>query len=84
MADLPLLTEVGHPAVVNPDRALRREAASRGWPVLTFSRPVPLRERIPAPSGAALATTAALGLSALAAGAAAYSLTSSVLRRLSF
>lgn len=84
MADLPMLAEVGHPAVVNPDRALRREAASRGWPVLTFSRPVPLRQRIPAPSGAAVATTAALGLSALAAGVAAYSLTSSVLRRLSF
>ena len=48
--------------------------------VLTFSRPVPLRDRIPAPSGAAVATTAALGISALAAGALTYS----VLRRLSW
>lgn len=80
ITDLPMLQSVGHPAVVNPDRALRKEAAAQGWPVLTFLRPVPLRDRIPAPSGAAVATTAALGISALAAGALTYS----VLRRLSF
>ncbi|WP_319432797.1 HAD-IB family hydrolase [Mycobacterium sp. RTGN5] len=79
ITDLPMLQSVGHPAVVNPDRALRKEAAARDWPVLTFLRPVPLRDRIPAPSGAAVATTAALGISALAAGALTYS----VLRRLS-
>ena len=84
ITDLPMLSEVGHPTVVNPDRALRKEAAVRGWPVLTFSRAVPLRERIPAPSGAALATTAALIVSALAAGALSYSATSAVLRRMSF
>ena len=83
ITDLPMLQAVGHPSVVNPDRSLRREAVARDWPVLTFSRPVPLRERIPAPSGAALATTAALVLSALAAGALSYSTTSAVLRRLS-
>ena len=49
-------------------------AAARGWPVLTFTRPVSLRDRIPAPSGAAVATTAAVGMSALAAGALTYSL----------
>ncbi|MGI9124707.1 MAG: HAD-IB family hydrolase [Mycobacterium sp.] len=81
VTDLPMLRAVGHPAVVNPDRTLRKEAVSHGWPVLAFSRPVPLRQRIPAPSGAALMTTAALGISALAAGAVAYSLTSSILRR---
>jgi len=42
--------------------------------VLEFSRPVSLRDRIPAPSGAAVATTAAVGISALAAGALTYSL----------
>lgn len=84
ITDLPMLEEVGHPCAVNPDRALRKEAAVRGWPVLSFSRPVPLRERIPAPSGAAVATSAALGLSALAAGALAYAITSSALRRLNF
>ena len=75
-----MLEAVGHPAVVNPDRALRKESAARGWPVLTFSRPVSLRDRIPAPSGAAVATTAAVGVSALAAGAVTYSL----LRRFAF
>ena len=38
VTDLPLLDLVGHPRVVNPDRALRRAAQSRGWPVLTFSQ----------------------------------------------
>ena len=55
-------------------------ATARGWPVLAFSRPVSLRDRIPAPSGAAVATTAAVGISALAAGALTYSL----LRRFAF
>lgn len=81
ITDLPMLEEVGHPCAVNPDRALRKEASLRGWPVLGFSRPVPLRERISAPSGAAVATSVALGLSALAAGALAYAVTSAVLRR---
>lgn len=80
ITDLPMLEIVGHPTVVNPDRALRKEAATRGWPVLIFSRPVSLRDRIPAPSGAAMATTAAVGVSALAAGALTYSL----LRRFAF
>ena len=48
--------------------------------MLSFSRPVSLRDRIPAPSGAAIATTAAVGISALAAGAVTYSL----LRRFAF
>jgi HAD superfamily hydrolase (TIGR01490 family) len=74
ITDLPMLEIVGHPTVVNPDRALRKEAAARGWPVLAFSKPVSLRDRIPAPSGAAMATTAAVGVSALAAGALTYSL----------
>ncbi len=65
VTDLPMLEAVGHPTVVNPDRALRKEAAARGWPVLTFSNPVSLRDRFPAPSGAAVATTAAVGVSAL-------------------
>jgi hypothetical protein len=69
-----MLEAVGHPTVVNPDRALRKEAAARGWPARTFNRPVPLRDRIPAPSGAAVATSVAVGASALAAGALTYSL----------
>lgn len=80
ITDLPMLELVGHPTVVNADRGLRKEAVAREWPVLTFSRPVPLRDRIPAPSGAAVATTAAVGLTALLAGAMTYSL----LRRFAF
>ena len=74
VTDVPMLEAVGHPAVVNPDRTLRKEATAREWPVLTFSKPVSLRDRIPAPSGAAVATTAAVGVSALAAGALTYTL----------
>ncbi|MDQ4102627.1 MAG: HAD-IB family hydrolase [Actinomycetota bacterium] len=70
ITDLPLLESVGHPTAVNPDRALRREAAARGWPVLAFSNPVSLRTRIPAPSGAQIA--AAVGLGAVAAAGAAW------------
>jgi HAD superfamily hydrolase (TIGR01490 family) len=36
VTDLPLLEAVGHPHAVNPDRALRRIARERRWPVLTF------------------------------------------------
>ena len=80
VSDLPMLEAVGHPTVANPDRALRREATARGWPMQTFSKPVSLRDRIPAPSVAAVATTAAVGVSAVAAGALTYSL----LRRFAF
>jgi HAD superfamily hydrolase (TIGR01490 family) len=34
--DLPFLEAVGHPVAVNPDRALRRIASERAWPVLEF------------------------------------------------
>ncbi|MDN5861037.1 MAG: HAD-IB family hydrolase [Pseudonocardia sp.] len=46
ITDLPLLEAVGHPMVVNPDRALRRVAAQRHWPVWQFNAPVPLRSRL--------------------------------------
>jgi HAD superfamily hydrolase (TIGR01490 family) len=36
VTDLPMLEAVGHPRVVNPDRALRRIARERQWPVLAF------------------------------------------------
>lgn len=80
ITDLPMLEAVGHPTAVNPDRALRKEAVARGWPVVVFSRPVSLRDRIPAPSRAAVVTTAAVGVTALGAGAVTYSL----LRRFAF
>lgn len=37
VTDVPMLEAVGHPVAVNPDRALRRIARMRGWPVLRFS-----------------------------------------------
>jgi HAD superfamily hydrolase (TIGR01490 family) len=46
ITDLPLLELVGHPHAVNPDRALRRIARTRGWPVLDFVAPIPLRARL--------------------------------------
>lgn len=74
--DLPMLEAVGHPYAVNPDRALRKAAAERGWPVLVFSKPVALRQRAtpfkeaPTPAIAA----AAIGAGAAAAGLAWYAM----------
>jgi HAD superfamily hydrolase (TIGR01490 family) len=65
--DLPMLEEVGHPFAVNPDRALRREAVARDWPVLVFTKPVRLRDRF---SGVTLPPTSALAAVAVGAGAA--------------
>jgi len=42
VTDLPMLEAVGHPRVVNPDRALRRIARDRQWPVLAFGTRSPL------------------------------------------
>jgi len=66
--DLPMLATVGHPYAVNPDKTLRREAVSRGWPVLDFNRPVSLHSRFPS---AAAARAAALGAGPRARAAAA-------------
>ena len=44
--DAPMLEVVGHPFAVNPDKGLRKLAEERGWPILTFSRSVPLRTRL--------------------------------------
>jgi HAD superfamily hydrolase (TIGR01490 family) len=73
ITDLPMLAEVGHPTAVNPDRSLRREATTRGWPVVDFNHPVRLRERVaeqvqrmPAPRPPTVAV--ALGASAATAG----------------
>jgi HAD superfamily hydrolase (TIGR01490 family) len=46
--DLPMLELVGNPVPVNPDRALRRIALERGWPIQNFRNPVTLRSRLPA------------------------------------
>jgi hypothetical protein len=66
-----MLSEVGHPTAVNPDRALRKVAAERGWPVLEFTRPVTMRSRFPVPS-APVVTGAAMGVGAAVVGLAWY------------
>ncbi|MFF5023774.1 HAD family hydrolase [Streptomyces collinus] len=69
--DLPMLQAVGNPHAVNPDRALRREAVARGWPVLEFRRPVRLKQRLPAlsvPPRPVLVAAAAIGAAAATAG----------------
>jgi HAD superfamily hydrolase (TIGR01490 family) len=71
--DVPMLEAVGHPFAVNADRGLRKIAAEREWPTLTFSNAVPLRERIsglrPSPT---TSTVAVVGASAAIAGLAWY------------
>ncbi|HEY3505023.1 MAG TPA: HAD-IB family hydrolase [Actinocatenispora sp.] len=76
VSDLPLLETVGYPTVVNPDRALRRAAQRRAWPLMTFRRPVPTRLvrlasalRRPAP-GSLLARPGVPAALAVTAGAA--------------
>jgi HAD superfamily hydrolase (TIGR01490 family) len=68
VTDLPMLESVGHPNAVNPDRALRREAARRDWPVLVFTRPVRLRERLGVGLPPRPALAAAIGAGAATAG----------------
>ena len=34
--DLPLLQQVEHPVAVDPDETLRREAVTRGWPIISL------------------------------------------------
>ncbi|WP_332839092.1 HAD-IB family hydrolase [Nocardia bovistercoris] len=72
VTDVPMLSAVGHPTAVNPDRSLRREAMARGWPILTFSNPVSLWARLQTPSSTTVAATAAVSVSALLAGAITY------------
>lgn len=66
ITDVPMLEAVGHPYAVNPDRDLRKVAATNGWPVLVFVKPVALRARVPLPpAGPTLAALAVGGLAAV-------------------
>lgn len=67
VTDEPMLAVVGHPYAVNPDRALRRIAVARDWPVLDFVKPVALEERtrfpeVPKPALTATAVGAGLAV----------------------
>ena len=73
ISDEPMLSAVGHPVAVNPDRDLRRLAQERGWPVRDFARPVRLRPRWEPPHLSTRAALTAGAAGALAvAGAAAW------------
>ena len=62
-----MLEIVGNPCAVNPDKELRKQATSRGWPILVFDKPVALQNRVRLPASKptlaalALATAAAVG-----------------------
>ena len=71
ITDLPMLEAVGHPHAVNPDKALRKVATARGWPILDFTKPVQLRKRVPFDSRRGTVAAVALGAGAAAAGAVA-------------
>ena len=61
ITDAPMLGVVGHPHAVNPDKELRKLAASKGWPILQFTRPITLRSQIPVkPTLAAITVGTAL------------------------
>lgn len=68
--DIPMLSAVGHPVAVNPDRDLARAAAERGWLVQRYTLEVPLRDRVPmpAPRHAAMVGGGAVAVSAAAVG----------------
>ena len=67
--DVPMLAAVGHPHAVNPDKALRKIAAERGWPVLDFVKPVELRKRVPFETRKGTLAAVAIGAGVAAAGA---------------
>jgi len=71
ITDEPMLSAVGHPVAVNPDRALARVAAERGWEIRTFVRPVRMRERVSMPTPGQTAAISG-GLAAIVAGVVAF------------
>jgi HAD superfamily hydrolase (TIGR01490 family) len=71
VTDLPMLSAVGHPTAVNPDRGLRRAALEHGWPIRQFTRPVSMRSRFSVPP-TPVVTGAAMGVGAAVVGLAWY------------
>jgi len=57
-SDLPILSLVGHPVAVNPDRSLVAVAHRRGWPVVEFNRE---RKQLAKVTGVSTATLVAGG-----------------------
>ncbi|MTV24886.1 HAD-IB family hydrolase [Nitriliruptoraceae bacterium ZYF776] len=73
ITDLPMLSVVGHPTAVNPDRELRAAAVAMDWDVRDFVSPVRLRDRLPDVPRPRNEVLAGAGL-ALAVGAVAWRL----------
>lgn len=61
VTDAPMLEAVGHGFAVNPDRALAKLAEERGWEILSFSKPVRLRDRVSKRTNIAAGALALLG-----------------------
>lgn len=66
ITDLPMLSAVGHPVAVNPDKELRAAAEAMSWLTQEFAKPVRLRDRLPEVKPAGQATAGMVG-AALAA-----------------
>jgi HAD superfamily hydrolase (TIGR01490 family) len=65
ITDLPMLSAVGHPTAVNPDRELRAAAVAMDWEIEDFHSPVRLRDRfptVPAPRSEVVAGAAGAAL----------------------
>jgi HAD superfamily hydrolase (TIGR01490 family) len=71
ITDVHMLEIVGHPFAVNPDKELRRVAETRGWPVLSFTRPVALGTRMKLPGSRSTITALGVG-TAVVVGSAIY------------
>src|SRR5262249_38770006 len=63
-SDLPMLSIVGHPVVVNPDAELTRMAREHGWQILRLD---PLRRRLAMGGGLLLAAAAGVAATAVIA-----------------
>ncbi|MDT0200551.1 HAD family hydrolase [Nocardioides sp. AE5] len=69
ITDAPMLSAIGHPFAVNPDKDLRKLAAEKQWPVLVFSRPVALGRRMHLPGAKPTLAALAVGGLVVAGGA---------------
>lgn len=70
--DIPMLEAVGHPVAVNPDRVLTKRAREKGWEIVSFSKPVHVKDANTkvGKAQAVTAGAAALAVASLATGAA--------------
>lgn len=63
--DAPMLSAVGNPVVVNPDKALKKLATENDWPVRVFAKPVRAARRVPTPPGPPVAYAGVTAVAAL-------------------